>query len=748
VKVLDFGLAKTIEPASSPAVSTTMSPTLTTPALTQMGVILGTAAYMSPEQVKGRPADKRTDIWAFGCVFFEMLTARRAYGGEHVSEVIAAVLRSEPEWDALPREVASGARRVIEGCLAKNRTERIGDFSAVRFLLRQSNAAHPNQSRAPRAGRRAIAGAVSMFLLGALTIWMLVRSRHDESPLITRFAIQLPGEQFAPYAFPVLALDPDGRRLAFISNRRLYIRALDQLDAETIPSTEGAAAPFFSPDGRWLAFWQSGVLKKVPVTGGPAARICEVPSGGNGSGIFAGSWADDDTIVFSSGGNNIWRVPASGGHPESLIKLGPGETGFGPALLSDHRTVLLTVNSGGGLWDRAQIVMLRLDTGARKLVVPAGRDGRLLSTGHLIFATATTIMGAPFDVAKGQLTATAVPLVEGVRSAPLLSTGVSHFAVSRNGTFAYLPAEAIDERTLVWVDRHGRETPSGAPPRPYRYPRLSPDGTRIAVESEDRENDIWIWDVARTTLTRLTATPESELSPLWSPDGRVVLFQSTRDGGANIYRQSADGTHDAERLTTSPLRQLPDALTPDGKVLVFRQLDTSNNYDLHVISTSGDRSPKPLLASRFNEQNADLSPDGRWIVYEADDSGQVEVYVRPFPNVEDGRWIVSAGGGHRPVWARTGREIFYRSNEGAMMSASIGEQPHLTIGTATKLFDGPDYLGQRPGFAGGNPGRHYDVAADGERFVMVKEAPRPAESGRVVLIENWFEELKARVPAK
>jgi serine/threonine-protein kinase len=747
VKILDFGLAKALEPKQPSGVNVTQSPTITTPAMmTGVGVILGTAAYMSPEQVRGLPADKRTDVWAFGCVLYEMLTGQRAFVGEHVSDVMAGILRAEPNWNALPTVVSSMVRAVLHGCLNKNRRERIGDFSTVRFLFGQQLPEAAAQRR-PKA-LPLVLGAIAV-LAGALITVMATRMRRDDTAAITRFEIQLPGENSAPYASPVLALARDGRRLAFISNQHLYIRRLDRLDMESIPGTDGAAAPLFSPDGQWVAFWQAGLLKRVPVTGGPSMTICEMPrSTETGVNSFAGSWGDDDRIVFTSGGNEVWRVSASGGKAEALIALKPGETAFGPQVLPDHQRVLFTLNPGG-LWDRAQIVVQRLDTGARQVVVPAGHDGRYLPTGHLLFATSTTVMGAPFDVATGQLTATAVPLVEGVRAAPTLSTGVSHFAVSQNGTFVYVTATTIEPRTLVWVDRTGHETPLPAPPHAYRYPRLSPDGSRIAVEAEDGDNDIWIWEVGRATLTRLTQTPESELSPLWSPDGRYVWFQSTRQGAANIFRQLADGTHEAERLTTDPSRQLPDAFTPDGKVLVFRTLDTSNRYDLLVMTTDAGARPKPLIQTRFNEQNADLSPNGRWIVYQSDDSGQVEVYVRPFPNVEDGRWIVSSGGGHRPVWARTGREIFYRSSEGAMMSVSIREQPTtLTIGPPARLFDGPSYYGGKPGLVGGNPGRHFDVTADGQRFLMVKEAPRRSDSARVVVIENWSEELKARVPVK
>jgi eukaryotic-like serine/threonine-protein kinase len=551
---------------------------------------------------------------------------------------------------------------------------------------------------------------------------VIVRTRQSDSRLITRFAIQLPGEQFAPYASPLLALAPDGRRLAFISNQHLYIRALDQLDAESIPGTVGAAAPFFSPDGRWIAFSAGRCVEESASRGWAcdghlrcANKLCR-------NYLCWKLGGRRPHCVYKRGQQHLASI-SQRRETESLIQLQSGEAAFGPQLLPGHRTVLFTVNAGG-LWDRAQIVAQRLDTGARHVIVPAGRDGRYIPSGHLLFATSTTIMGAPVDIANGRLTGTPVPLLEGVRTAPTVSTGVSHFAVSRSGTFAYFPAESIEQRTLVWVDRQGHETSIAAPPHAYRYPRLSPDGTRIAVEAEDGDDDIWIWDVVRATLARLTATPETELSPLWSPDGRFVLFQSTRQGGANIFRQLADGTRDAERLTTSPLRQLPDALTPDGKVLVFRELDAANSYDLRVMSTESDRQSKPLIASRFNEQNADLSPNGRWIVYQSDESGSVEIYVRPFPHVDEGRWIVSGGSGHRPVWARTGREIFYRSADGAMMSVPIREQPRLTIGAPTKLFETPDYIGQLAGFAGGNPGRHYDVTSDGQRFVIVKRSPQ------------------------
>jgi Tol biopolymer transport system component len=558
---------------------------------------------------------------------------------------------------------------------------------------------------------------------------------------VTRFAITLPpNEQFTGGAQPFVALSPDGTRLVYAVNRNqgplLYLRVLDQLDAAPIRNTDGGSSPFFSADGQWIAFWRSGQLEKVSVAGGAPVVVCAAPSFPSGA-----SWGADDTIVFGQGANEIWRVAGTGGIPEAVIKADAGQYVYGPQILPGGRAVLFTLNAGAiRSWDRAQIVVQSLDTRKRQVVMQGGHDARYLATGHLAYVTGGTLFAVPFDVATLKVTGGSVPLVENVRASNALVSGAAQFSVSRTGSLVYLPANIGERRTLVWVDRQGREEPVPAEPRPYQYPRISPDGTRLAVNAADQDNDVWIWEFARATMTRLTSTPDQEFSPLWSPDGRHVWFQSAHSGPGNVYRQAADGTGAAERLTTSPNRHLPYAFTPDGKTLVFGELDPKGQYDLRLLPMEGDHASKSLLSTPFNEQNADLSPAGRWIVYQSNQSGQDEIYVRPFPRVEDGRWQISVGGGSRPVWARSGRELFYLNPSGAMMTVEVRSQSGFSAGNPIRLFEGS--------YALPNVSRHFDVARDGRRFMMIKQLAGNNEAARLIVVENWFEELKARLPAR
>ena len=541
VKVLDFGLAKAMDPVGS-ASQMSQSPTITTPAMTQAGMILGTAAYMAPEQAKGRPADKRSDVWAFGCVLYEMLAGRRVFQGEDVSDTLAAVLRAEPDWTALPRDVPGSIRALLEGCLTKDRRQRIADISATLFVINhqarlaagiEAPLVPPHAPRKPL-WRRALlyAAAVAVTAAGAgYAAWTLkpppVRS-------VTRFSITLPGgELFTNSNRHLVALSPDGTRLAYAANNRLYLRALDQLDASPIRGTEAIStlssrSPFFSFDGQWIGFWAGGQLRKVPVNGGAPVTLCAAEN------PLGASWGSDDTIAFGQGGAGIWRVSANGGNPEHVVKLDAGQRALGPQILPDGRTMLFTLGTGTA---PPQIVAQSLDTGARTMVINGGTDARYLTTGHIVYALRGTLLAVPFDPESHQVRGGPVPLVEDVLIAA--GTGVAHFSVAANGALAYVPgfAEAI-RRTLVWVDRQGREEPIAARPRPYLYPRLSPDGTQIALDIAEENRDIWVWDLARRTLMHLTIDPTPDRAPVWTSDGRRLIFSSERAGTSNCTGSS------------------------------------------------------------------------------------------------------------------------------------------------------------------------------------------------------------------
>ena len=772
VKVLDFGLAKALEPMSADGTDATASPTITSPAMmTRIGVILGTAAYMSPEQAKGRAADKRSDVWAFGCVLYEMLTGRRAFEGEDVSDTLAAVLRGEPDWTVLPANVPPVIVALLRGCLEKDRRRRIGDLSTARFIIDHGGDATPAVARlpGPRMPRAAsiVVAVAATTAITAYATWWLTRVPAPSLPL-ARFTISLPaGDRFSNTGVHAVALSEDGARLVYSANSRLYLRPLDRVDATPIRGTEAAAtagagrgtfsspqagrSPFFSPDGRWIGFWQSGQIKKVSISGGAPLMLCAAEN------PFGVSWTSENTILYGQseqgagkGAAGIWRVSSEGGRPEQLVKVEGGEVADAPQLLPGGRAILFTLARLGD-WDTAQIVVQSLDTGQRHVVLQRGTDARYVRTGHLVYALDGTLFAVPFNVATFAVTGPAVPLVEDVAQQNV----TAHFALSSQGALVYMPRDALGgsqaKRTLAWVDREGHEAALKASPHAYFYPRISPDGTRVALEGRDEEHDIWIWDLARETLTRLTLGPAFEQYVVWTPDGRSVIFGQSELGGPNaprsLFRQAADGTGTVERLTQGIVAQFPSTVTPDGAALIFREQTYSNfrktGMDLLLLPLKGERRVRPLLQSSTDESNAEVSPDGHWLAYQSNETGRDEIYVRPFPNVDDGKRMVSTGGGTQPLWARNGQELFFESS-GALMRVPVVTGSRFEPGAPTKLLDlprGPDLA----------VGRMYDVSPDGRRFLILKPVSGVVETPtfpRLILVQNWFEELKRLVPPK
>jgi serine/threonine protein kinase/Tol biopolymer transport system component len=753
VKVLDFGLAKALEPAGVSS-SVSQSPTITTPAMTQAGVIMGTAAYMSPEQAKGKPADRRSDLWAFGCVLYEMLTGSRVFEGEDVSDTLAAVLRGEPDWTRLPQETPSPVRRLLRHCLAKDPKGRIGDASIARIEIDDvqsapqitGQGAHVDTRHRAHWARKAAYALVTL-TVGGVLLWML-RPASVPSSRLARFPIPLPaGQQFSNPGHRPVALSPDGKVVVYAANLQLHKRPLDQLEAIPIRGTEGAGrSPFFSPDGQSIGFWQGQRFKKVSIADGAPVVLCSAKN------PWGASWTAENTILYGEGPDGIWRVSSNSGTPENVVKVGANQWASGPQLLPGGRTILFTLTHTAD--DARQIVVESLDTGQRRVVVEEGADARYVPTGHLVYALGETLLAAPFDVQALAVTGKAVPLVEDVATSP---DGVmSYFAVSDEGTLVYVPRDAVarfQPRTLVWVDRQRRETPINVPPRPYLRPRLSPDGTRIAVEIRDQENDIWVWDLAREVLTKLTYGPALDTQPIWTHDGQSVIFSSgTAIGARNLFRVAADGTGTTDQLTHGTADVIANAVTPDGKGLIFQEVrlvgggTSVDRSDLMLLPLVGEHRPQPLLQRPFGEANAELSPDGRWLAYQSNESGRQEIYVRPFPNVETGkRTQVSTSGGQRPLWARNGRELFYVSTGGTLMSVPVTTAgPTFANEKPSNLFDHPSLSFVGP------PGRAYDVSRD-SRFLMTQESSAAGEqpqSARLVIVLNWFEELKTRVPTK
>jgi serine/threonine-protein kinase len=762
VKVLDFGLAKAVE-TSSGSFDVTVSPTITSPAmLTGIGVILGTAAYMSPEQAKGRAADKRSDIWAFGCVLYEMLTGKRAFEGEDLSDTLAAVLRGEPDWSRIPADVPSPMRTLIQQCLQKNRADRPTEIAVARYVLANrailsSPVPTPPPQRSPRRRTVALAGVVIVLSLIA-GIGIFIRRSPPERRAVQRFSIAVPASaQYVGEVGGELAISPDGSVLVYVGvaggKRLLYQRRLDQLDAQPIRGTDDAYNPFFSTDGEWVGFFTAGGspagrLKKIALRGGPPLTLAETT-------IPFGTWTADDTIIFTRTVDSVWTlftIPAAGGTPTKLLTIDRSKQEFrygSLEMLPGGKTLLFSIAVANTGFENAHIAVLSLETGASHIVVEQGYHAHYAS-GYLIYLLSDSVMAVPFDMTRLRTTGPPVSIMQGVRGRIL--TGEAGFAVSSTGFLVYAPGTMTPAlgRLLVWVNRNGREEPIGAPPRAYVSPRLSPDGSRVALEIRDEENDIWIWDLALQNLTRLTVNPGIDASPVWSLDGKRLFFASLgNDNIGHVFTQSADGTGRAQQLTEGLDPQTPSGISPDGKYLLLRDVNPKTLLDIAMLSLA-DRHITSLLHTPFVESNPDVSPDGRWMAYESNESGTTQIYVRPFPNVDAGRWQVSTTGGTRPVWSRNGRELFYVTGadqqQRKMMVVPIQAGTAFLHGSPQVLFAGP-YFGPNSGFMT----RTYDVSADGQRFLMIKpEAVDTAASTGppFVAVLNWQEELKARVPAR
>jgi serine/threonine-protein kinase len=758
-KVLDFGLAKAMEPASAISPVLTNSPTITTPAMvTGIGTLLGTAAYMSPEQAKGRPADKRSDVWAFGCVLYEMVTGKRAFEGDDVSDTLAAVLRADPDWTALPATLPTHIAALLRDCLQKDRRARISDISTAQFVMQNrllTNVSTQSVSRTRRATTIA-AVALASIVVTSLAGWLLLRM-NAIVPQPMRFAIVPPPAQplFVNAFTRAVAISPNGRYIAYVEgvmgDRRLAVRSIDQLEAVSLGSIDDttlATTPFFDPDSQWIGYVEAGYLKKVSVTGGPSITICKAnqPRGA--------SWGPDNTIYFATTDptTGLFSVSAAGGEPKLLTT---PDTSHGeldhwfPSVLPGGQAILFTITSNKA--EESQIAVLDLKTGTKKKLIRGGQ-AEYVDSGHIVYAASATLRAVRFDVSRLAVLSDPVPVVE---QAMQLPTAAANFAVSRGGTLIYVPGGGSVSalRSLVWVDRQGREQPINVAARAYYVPRISPDGTRVALEIRDQDNDIWVFDFVRQTLERRTFDPGIDGLPVWMPDGRSFIFSSRRGGGGgtNLYRQAADGTGTAERLTRSADSQFSLSISPDGRSLIFGVAPAKTLWDIQVLDLKTGGNPeqahiRTLIQTPFSEQNADVSPDGRWVAYQSNESGSFQIYVRPFPNVDTGHWQVSADGGTVPVWSRNGRELFYIDGRNTMTAVPVhATGATFSQGNATKLFNVRYFT------AIGN--RSWDVTPDGQRFLMINDTVAPdrqanATPASMIVVLNWFEELKQRVPSK
>jgi serine/threonine protein kinase/Tol biopolymer transport system component len=750
VKVLDFGLAKAYA-GEQAELNLSNSPTLSN-AATQQGIILGTAAYMSPEQTRGENVDKKADIWAFGCVLFEMLAGRGMFEGRTVSDTLAAVLMREPDWKQLPHNLHPRIRSLLERCLekeAKNRYSGIGDARVdIQKALADPSGVfgQPITLVEPRRRLRTILSwaAITPILIAiaGVAVWKLKPMPPPELRPVTRFSYELPKDQrFGNLVECAIAVSPDGRRFIYGTDAGLYLRSMNDMEAKLLPGTGGTPQhPFFSPDGQWVGFFSNADkrLKKIAISGGAPVTLADV------SIIGSFNWNADDTIIYGQWGKGIMRVSANGGTPEQITKSAENGAIGHPQILPDGKSILFTRASPPPV----KIVVQSLKSGECKELFE-GRVGKYLSTGHIVYEMGGNLFAVAFDLNTLKTVGGPVPLVEGV----LRAGGASQYAVSDSGTLVYVPGIggiAEPNRTLVWVDRNGKEEPIEAPPNTYRGPRISPDGTRVALTVTISENtDIWIWDLVRKTLTRLTFNAAADAYPLWTRDGKRIAFFSAREGKVGIYWKAADGTGQEEFVGSMQNRVLlPSSWSADAKTLVLTQAASGfGSTDIGALSMEGDRKHSALLQENHSEADPQISPDGRWMAYTSNESGNNEIYVRPFPNLNGGRWQVSTSGGSMSLWSPSGRELFYRNGD-SYIAVEVETEPAFKPGKPKVLFKGT-YSSSYFVSIELTP---WDIHPDGKRFLMIKplETTASAEGGprRINIVLNWLDELKQRVPVK
>ena len=763
VKVLDFGLAKALAGGDDRSQTDIgESPTITAD-YTKPGMILGTAAYMSPEQARGKPLDKRTDIWSFGCVLFECLGGSKPFEGDTATDLIAKILERDPDWDTLPANTPPIVHLLLRRCLQKHRDKRLHDISDARVELEEAIADPTSSSlrlatfalaeatRPPRwsAWGRLLPWALVLASVAALAVslaapWRTARttprpSMHlnvEVSPTVPLASLTTSSNVGAQ-----AVISPDGTRLVFVAgsgeDTRLYLRSLDQTDATPLSGSEGAVHPFFSPDSRWVGFFTEDSLNKVSVFGGASLTLCSVGSRNRG-----GSWTDDGHIVFANLTTGLMRVPESGGTPEQITTLDKEKQERShrwPHVLPGGRAVLFTSQTQITDFNSANIELVSLDTQKRWVLHRGGSYGRYLSSGHLIFVHEGTVFAAPFDLTRLKLTGTPAPVLEGVMFEP--ASGGARLSCSDTGTLLYSAGDAAGQKGLVvWMNRQGEVTTLLDTEREYGHPRLSPDGSRLALHIfETNKLHLWVYEIQRSVLVRLTFSAEGDLWPLWTPDGKRLTFASFRDGfDSSLYWKPADGSGEVERLTTSEHPQFPTSWSPDGTTLAFEVRADDTVRDIWVFRVGVDGPPEPFLQTPFNETNAVFSPDGRWLAYESDESGTRQIYVRPFPG-PGGKWQISTDGGRYPRWPADGNELFYRNGDKMMAAVVNWEGSSLQSQTPRELF-ATQFVGLT--------GYEYDVASDGERFVVIKRPDEEAqpERSQIMFVLNWFEELKAKAP--
>jgi eukaryotic-like serine/threonine-protein kinase len=714
-KLLDFGLAKLKQEVAT-AIPDSQLPTMKS-AVTAEGTILGTLQYMAPEQLEGKEVDPRTDIFAFGAVVYEMATGKRAFEGKSQASLIAKILEIDPPpISALQPMTPPALDRVVRKCLAKEPEKRWQATSDVCDELKW------------------IAEGGSQASVASLATSSLKPAPPGP---VSRFVVTLPsGQQLAGLdSGPTVALSRDGTHLAYVARQggtqQIYLRAMDNLEPRPIPGTEGAVNPFFSPDGQWVGFFAGQELKKVYVSGGTALTLGKIVT------PVGASWGDQGVIAFAPSFNTILQqVPDVGGTPQPLTRFEEGEVSQRwPEFLPGGKAVLFVATLSGIAFGNVHIAVQSVGEGERRNLVQGATQPRYTPSGHLVYAQGGNLMAVPFDPQRLQVTGTAVPVEDGVLQSR--TTGAAQYSFSATGSLAYVPGGVQSAQSkLVWVSRNGAEQPVAAPASAYMFPRLSPDGQRVAVAIAEQGIQLWLYDLSRETLTRFTFEGSLNYAPLWTPDGKRIAFESSKEGPLNIFWQQADGSGGLERLTTSEHINAPMSWSLDAQLLAFTEVTPTTGLDIWVLRMS-DRKAQPFLRTPFNEAAPRFSPDGRCLAYMSDESDRYEIYVQPYPG-PGGKWQISTEGGTEPAWNPNGRELFYRSGD-KMMAVDIATQPSFAAGKPRMLFEGQ--YGSAP-----VPIANYDVAPDGQSFLMLKPSEAAAAPTQINVVQNWFEELKQKVP--